>query len=413
MESERSIGEALGRELRPDVSFFQLDDELVAFCAESQSLIGLNAVAAALVRSLQAGTHATRLVNIIASEKEISLDEAATWISATLDALGSHGLLVGTELPAAMVVPPLPDVRQDLEKAKIPPYEEFVSVAEGHYRLLGTNAFVRYGHLAQKRMVESVIGHLSCDSATPPAVTIDIQCEFWTTSWNVRQIASNIYCNGKPEGRAIRLSSVGPMVKSALWTIAVNAHDFLLDLHAGVVGKDGRCILLPAAPGSGKSSLTTALAHSGLDYYSDEVALVERFSFQVAPVPLAICVKNTGWDLMSRYYPELPNLPIHRRGDDKLVRYVPPPSDAIHSKPARVSHIIFPRYSMDGPTRLVPLERSAALARLMDQCLALRLRLDPVSVRSLVGWISDIDCYALAFSSLDEAVTLIRNAAFP
>jgi hypothetical protein len=44
----------------------------------------------------------------------------------------------------------------------------------------------------------------------------------------------------------------------------------------------------------------------------------------------------------------------------------------------------------------------------MDQCLAFRLELDPVTVKELVRWIAGIDCYALTFSSLDEAVALIE-----
>src|SRR5262249_2787627 len=146
-------------------------------------------------------------------------------------------------------------------------------------------------------------------------------------------------------------------------------HDFLLDLHAGVVGKEGRCILLPAAAGSGKSSLTAALTHSGFGYYSDEVALVERGSFQVPPVPLAVCVKETGWDLMSRYFPEISSLPIHQRDDRKIVRYVPPRAATVQKSPALVSHIFFPLYRKDQPTQLEPLSRVAAFARLMDQCL--------------------------------------------
>ena len=190
---------------------------------------------------------------------------------------------------------------------------------------------------------------------------------------------------------------------------AVNAHDFILDLHAGVVGKGGRCILLPAAAGSGKSSLTAALTHSGFGYYSDEVALVERGTFRVLPVPLAVCVKSTAWDLMSRYYPEIQTLPTHRRNDGKAVRYVPPRAEAVQKTPAPVSHIFFPLYSAGAPTRLEPLARSRALTRLMEQCLAFRVRLEPESVEELVRWIGGIDCYALTFSSLDEAVALIEK----
>jgi hypothetical protein len=394
--------------LRPDLSFYPLDDHLIVFNGASQSLVGLNATAALIVQKLREGVAAAELADMLGRENGVAKDQADGWTASTLDALGSQGLLADGRTVS------LPPASSELAervarlRAAMPPFEPFKPAAQVRYRLLGVEALIRYGHGAQRRMVDSVIGHLRTEGAGTPALTIDVQ-----SLSEGRQIASNIYCNGKPEASATRLSSLAPLVKSALWFAAVNAHDFLLDLHAGVVGKDGRCVLLPAAAGSGKSSLTAALTHSGLGYYSDEVALVERGTFRVSPVPLAICVKSTAWDFMSRYHPELPGLPIHHRDDGKRVRYVRPVAARVQKEPGRVSHIFFPLYAKDEPTRLVPVARADALARLMDQCLALRLQMTPDNVEDLVNWISGIDCYALTFSSLDEAVALVRNTAFP
>jgi hypothetical protein len=49
----------------------------------------------------------------------------------------------------------------------------------------------------------------------------------------------------------------------------------------------------------------------------------------------------------------------------------------------------------------------------MAECLALRQRLDHHNVQQLVRWISDVECAALTFSSLDEAVELIAQAVPP
>jgi hypothetical protein len=178
-----------------------------------------------------------------------------------------------------------------------------------------------------------------------------------------------------------------------------------------VVAKGDRCILLPAASGSGKSSLTAALTHGGFRYFSDEVGLVERSTLQVVPVPLAVCVKSTGFEVMSRYYPEIAQLPAHKRDDGKVVVYVQPKPEEMRREPGFVSHIFFPQYLEGEPTRLEPLSRSVAFTRLMDQCVALRCRLDRDTVRDIVRWISRIDCYALRFSSLDEAVAHVSQAS--
>src|SRR5206468_2960021 len=157
-------------------------------------------------------------------------------------------------------------------------------------------------------------------------------------------LRSDVYCDQKPERRANRLSALAPVVKSALWVAAINHHDFLFYIHSGVVRRGDSCILLPAAAGSGKSSLTAALTPAGVAA-----------------------------------------------------------QDAVP-----VSHIVFPRYRAGTPTALVPLSRSEAVGILMGQCLALRRRLDHANVRELMRWIGAIDCYRLDFADLESAVDLVK-----
>ena len=395
--------------LRPGLSFFTLDDALIAFSQSNQSLITLNATAAFIARALEKGMPASELPGALVSERGAAPEDAERWAREALAALASLGLM-GKSDPIPSTDKSATGENHNASHQPLPPFTPVKSVVEAQYRLLGTHALIRYSHPAQMRMVDHVIGHLKTAEPATPTLVIDIANKMWDCG---TQMTSYVYCDGKDDGKANRLSHLGPIVKSALWLASVNAHDFLLDLHAGVVGKAGRCILLPAAAGSGKSSLTAALVHSGLNYYSDEVALLERGTFLVPPVPLAVCIKSTGWDLMARYYPQVATAPTHRRADRKHVRYVPPPRAALAKEPARVSHIFFPLYTKDEPTRLVPMARSEALAQLMDQCLAMRMRLEPKSVQELIQWIAGIECYALTFSSLDEAVALVRGTAFP
>jgi hypothetical protein len=393
--------------LRPDLDFFPLDDELVVFSQEAQSLVGLNAAAAFLVRKLKDATPATALAAALSAEFGLEPDTADDWVASTLEALSSHDLLDDGRSSAFLVPADVAEGQaRKRRQAEMPSYQPFEVEVEAHYRLLETTALVRYATKAQMRMVDAVIGHLKLEGAASPDLVIEIAA----APWGENQLASNIYRDQQPEDKAEKLSKLGPLVKSALWVTAVNSYDFLLNLHAGVVtnGKSG--ILLPAASGSGKSSLTAALTHAGFRYLSDEVGLIERGTFRVPPVPLAVCVKAKGWNLMSRYFPEIATLPIHLRNDDKVVRYLPPRPASVQSEPAFISHIIFPRYAKAEKTMLQPLSRSAGFTRLMDQCLALSRRLDRDNVGDMIRWIAKIDCYALTFSSLDEAVALVQRA---
>jgi HprK-related kinase A len=54
------------------------------------------------------------------------------------------------------------------------------------------------------------------------------------------------------------------------WCVAGHAHHYLM-LHAAVLEKNGRAVVLPGDPGAGKSTLTAALMLSGWRLLSDEI----------------------------------------------------------------------------------------------------------------------------------------------
>jgi hypothetical protein len=390
--------------LRHGLAVLPLGQDVVVFSEEAQCILGLNPPAAAVFRELQEGTPLRQIGQKLASISKTP-EEAEHWVSTTLEALGSHGLLAKTDAPAAALAgPTIPEDRWSAERiATMPPYEPFAPIAERRYGLLGTCALIRYAHKGQLRLVEAVIGHLALEDTSRPTVVIDLKA----TKVD-RYLRSDVYRDGEPVAYASRLSMIGPVVKSVLWQSAVNAHDFLFYIHAGVVGTDKGCVLLPAQAGSGKSSLTAALIHRGFRYFSDEVALIQRSDFKVPPMPLAICVKNTGWDVMAKYYPDIMALTMHWRDDGKRVIYIPPPQTA-NWAPAPVSHIVFPRYEEHARTAIHPISQSDALGRLMVECLALRQRLDYGVVRKLVSWMGGISCYTLTFSSLDEAIDAVTE----
>jgi hypothetical protein len=393
--------------LRADLALLPLDGDAVVFSEQAQHLLHLNPPAALLFRELRKGTPASEFTHVLAAEGLVPSGEAEQWVTATLDAFRSCGMFKdGPVAPVALTPSPDDAAEAAHQAASCAPYASFEPVAEEAYRLLETCALIRFGHVAQVRLVRSIIGHLATEDHVRPTVIIDINAKMRDDG----HLRSDIYRNGIPVGWAPRLSEMAPIVKAALWQSAINAHDFLFYIHAGVVGTGAGCVLLPAAAGSGKSSLTAALVYQGFRYFSDEVALIEPATFHVSPMPLAMCIKSTGWDLMARYYPEILSLPVHVRIDEKVLRYIPPPVDSLEQVPMPVSHIIFPRYGEAAPNRLERVNRSEALGRLMNECLALRQRLDQTNVRQLVRWIAGVECYELTFSSLETAAQLVVEA---
>ncbi len=206
------------------------------------------------------------------------------------------------------------------------------------------------------------------------------------------------------------LSNLGPLTKALVWSAALNQYDYLINIHAGVVGDGKNCYMFPANAGSGKSTLMAALVHHGFEFFSDEMALLEQDTFKVAPVPLAICIKNTGIEPLLAYYPELKTEISHKRGDEKVVQYVSPPMGNVPEQSVRrqIAAIIFPQYDPDINTQIKAINKLDALERLSEQFLVVTAHLNQEMIAQLIVWLETTSCYELSLSDTDEAIELIK-----
>ena len=80
-----------------------------------------------------------------------------------------------------------------------------------------------------------------------------------------------------PQSQAFAL-----MEWSMNWCVSANAFHYLL-LHAAVVEREGCAAILPAPPGSGKSTLCAALMNRGWRLLSDELALISLTDTTITP----------------------------------------------------------------------------------------------------------------------------------
>jgi hypothetical protein len=135
--------------------------------------------------------------------------------------------------------------------------------------------------------------------------------------------------------------------------------DFLL-LHAGSVSIDGRAVILPAPPESGKSSLVIALLEAGFDYLSDELAAIDPVGGRIHPFPKRISVIEQSLG----FFPGLTERLEDRigLGAGLLKRYVRPEDlDAAVGSPTEVGLVVFPTSDHGGAPRLSPLPRAQAV----------------------------------------------------
>jgi len=160
-----------------------------------------------------------------------------------------------------------------------------------------------------------------------------------------------------------------PMYEWGLnWCIVNLAHQFLI-IHAAVVARDGRALLLPGPPGSGKSTLCAALIHRGWRLLSDELALISPADGRLSPLVRPVNLKNESIAIMRAFAPDAV---FNRETPDTakgVVTHMRPPAASIDAaaETARPAWIVFPTFRAGARTALEPVPGPRAFMRLADE----------------------------------------------
>ena len=203
-----------------------------------------------------------------------------------------------------------------------------------------------------------------------------------------------------------------PMLEWGMnWCISSHCHNYLI-VHAAVLERRGRALILPAPPGSGKSTLCAGLACRGWRLLSDELTLIDPASDRILPVPRPISLKNASIEAITRFEP---GVVIGRRVHDTqkgTVAHMRPAIDSVRraDEPAAPGWIVLPRFVAGSAPRLTPLSKAKAFMQLADN--AFNYHLHGREGFDLIGRIIDAsDCYEFSYGDLADAEHVFRQLA--
>ena len=187
------------------------------------------------------------------------------------------------------------------------------------------------------------------------------------------------------------------------WCVAAHAHQYLV-IHAAVIEKNGVTVVMPAPPGSGKSTLCAGLVHCGWRLLSDELGLYDLESGLIHGMARPVNLKNASIDVIQQFAPEAvftPPVPDTTKGTVALMR---PPKESVvrRAEPARVSCVVLPRYERGSSATM---ERHSP-ARTFHLIAEQSFNYDIQGVRGFEAVASLIDqarCYQFTYSDLNDA----------
>ncbi len=208
------------------------------------------------------------------------------------------------------------------------------------------------------------------------------------------------------------LAQAYPMFEWVMnWCVSNHAHSYLI-VHAAVLEKNGSALIMPAPPGSGKSTLCAALAMRGWRLLSDELALVRCSDGLLAPLVRPVSLKNASLDLIRAFAPEA------RFGDPVTgtikgtIAHLMPPADSVAQagRTARAAWVVFPRFEAGAATTMTPLSKTSTFTRLIDNAFNYAM-LGERGFEVLARLVDGCDGKEFVYSRLDEAIAWFDGLA--
>ncbi|CAD5375194.1 Aldolase [Rubrivivax sp. A210] len=203
-----------------------------------------------------------------------------------------------------------------------------------------------------------------------------------------------------------------PMLEWGMnWCISTHLHRYLI-LHAAVLERNGRALILPAPPGSGKSTLCAGLAWRGWRLLSDELALIDPASGRVSPLPRPVSLKNRSIEVIRAFAPEARFGRVVRETIKGEVAHFQPPAEAVErgGETALPAWVVLPRYEAGVPTRLTRMSRGQALMALVDNAFNYHVH-GAAGFQALADLVEHGESFRFHYSQLAEAAPLFERLA--
>jgi HprK-related kinase A len=193
------------------------------------------------------------------------------------------------------------------------------------------------------------------------------------------------------------------------WCIATRSNQYLM-LHSAVVAKDDGAMLFPAWPGHGKSTLCTALVHTGWRLLSDEFGIFRLEDHTMQPLPRLTPLKNESIEVIRQFAPKATIGPLFEKTRKGTIAHVHPPQESLESaqETSLPRWLVFPKWEAGAPLELEPMKPAPAFLMVATNAFNYEVLCEQgyLAVRHLIN---QCNCYRLTYSDLPEALAALDN----
>lgn len=220
----------------------------------------------------------------------------------------------------------------------------------------------------------------------------------------------HFHYDGMAPFQPLPLNQAFPMFEWAMnWCVSSQANSWLV-IHAAVIEKGGVAAILPAPPGSGKSTLCAALVNRGWRLLSDELTLVRLDDGRIDPLPRPVSLKNASIGIIRDYAPAaaltrpvadtVKGTVAHMRASRESV--------ARAAEAAVPAWIVFPKWQGGAPAALTPVPRARAHMRLAENAFNYSL-LGEAGFHTVARLVDGVDTFDFSYGVLDDAIAVFER----
>ena len=183
-------------------------------------------------------------------------------------------------------------------------------------------------------------------------------------------------------------------------------------VHAAAVERNGFAAILPAPPGSGKSTLCAALVQRGWRLLSDELTLIDPASGHITALAKPISLKNRSIEIMRAFAPGVVIDAECKETHKGRIALMRPPSDSVArvGETANPRWIVVPKYAAGEALTVTALPKAWGFMHISNSSVNY-----PFLGRAGFALLSQIvdhsGCYRLNYSEFDDAIAWFDERA--